>query len=85
MCGKDQAEHDKNLQRFLHVAKEHNLTFNESKCTYSSNTIDLLGHRIRDGSLQSDPNRVKTLYELPNPEIQKAQQRVVELDCALLG
>ena len=77
MCEKDQAEHDKNLQRFLHVAKEHNLTFNKSKCTYSSNTIDLLGYQIHDGSLQPDPNRVKTLYELPNPDTLKAQQRVV--------
>ena len=77
VCGKDQAEHDKNLQRFLLVAKEHNLTFNESKCIHSSNTIDLLGYRIHDGSLQPDPNRVKTLYELPNPDTLKAQQRVV--------
>ena len=78
VCGKDQAEHEKNLQRFLHVTKEHNLTFHKSKCTYLSNTIDLLGDRIHDGSLQPDPNRVKTLYELPNSDTLKAQQRVVD-------
>ena len=45
--------------------------------TYSSKTIDLLGYRIHDGSLQPDPNRVKTLHELPNPDTLKAQLRVV--------
>ena len=44
VCGKDQAEHDKNLKKFLKVAEDHNLTFNESKCVYSSDTIDLLGY-----------------------------------------
>ena len=77
VCGNDQAEHDKNLQRFLHVAKEHKLTFNESKCIYSSNAINLLGYRIHDGSMQPEPNCVKTLYELPNPDTLKEQQRVV--------
>ena len=77
MCGNDQAEHDKSLKKFLKVAEDHSLIFNESKCVYSSDTIDLFGYRIGNGTLRPDPNRVKTLLELPCPKTMKAQQRVV--------
>ena len=68
-----------NLDRFLAVAKNHNLTFNESKCIYNTDTIDLLGYRIKNGTLQSDPARVKTLQDLPSPNNRKEQQRVIGL------
>ncbi|GFT76012.1 putative retrovirus-related pol polyprotein from transposon opus [Trichonephila clavipes] len=35
VCGKDQKEHDDNLEKFMTVAKKYNLTLNEDKCTYS--------------------------------------------------
>ena len=59
------------------VAKQYHLTFNESKCTYSSSTIDLLGYRISPGTLQPDPQRVKPLLELPMPDNPKALRRVI--------
>ena len=77
--GKTQQEHDANLQKFLTVAKNCNLTFNESKCVYNTDTVDLLGYRITAGSLQPDPERVKTLQDLPPPSNQKEQQRLVGL------
>ena len=46
---KTQEEHNKNLRYFLKVAKESNLTFNESICTYSSDSIDLLGYGFSKG------------------------------------
>lgn len=76
MGGRNQ-EHDENLKRFLDVAKECNLTFNEDKCVYSSDTIDLLGYRISKGTLQPDPERVKPLLELPVPTNLKSLRRAV--------
>ena len=35
VCGRDKAEHDKNLRNLLKAAKKCNLTFNEGKCAYS--------------------------------------------------
>ncbi|GFW38255.1 retrovirus-related Pol polyprotein from transposon opus [Trichonephila clavipes] len=46
VCGKDQKEHDDNLEKFMTVAKKYNLTLNEDKCTYSSNSVHLLGYII---------------------------------------
>ena len=63
---KTQEEHDCNLERFLSVAKKSNLTFNETKCVFSSDSVDLRGYRISKGTLQPDPERVKALLELPS-------------------
>ena len=63
----------------MSVAKTHNLTFNEAKCAYFTDTIKLLGSKIHNGSLRPDPDRVKTLRELPPPKTTKEQQRVVGL------
>ncbi|PIK39574.1 hypothetical protein BSL78_23581 [Apostichopus japonicus] len=35
ICGRDQKEHDHNLQRFLEAAKRKNIVYNENKCTFS--------------------------------------------------
>ena len=77
--GATQQEHDRNLAKFLTVASDHSLTFNESKCTYNTDSVDLLGYRIKAGTLQPDPERVKTLQELPPPKNQKEQQRIIGL------
>ena len=61
------------------MAKDHSLTFNESKCTYNTDTVDLLGYRITAGALQPDPERVKTLQELPPPKNHKKQQLIIGL------
>ena len=77
--GTTQQVHDVNLDRFLAVAKSHNLTFNESKCIYNTDTIDLLSYRIKNETLQPDPARIKTLQDLPSPKNRKEQQRVIGL------
>jgi len=77
--GKTQKEHDCNLERFLSVAKKTNLTFSETKCVFSSDSVDLLGYRISKGTLQPDPERVKALLELPTPGNAKEQQRIIGL------
>jgi len=50
--GADQQEHDVNFAKFLEVAKQYNLTFNESKCVYNTDTVDLLGYHVTAGTLQ---------------------------------
>nr|XP_026689480.1 uncharacterized protein LOC104265567 [Ciona intestinalis] len=77
VCGKTQQEHDINLRKFLETAEKCNLTFNDSKCTYSTDTIDLLGYRISKGTLKPDPERIQPLLNLPIPDNQKALQRVI--------
>ncbi|GFW54212.1 retrovirus-related Pol polyprotein from transposon opus [Trichonephila clavipes] len=77
VCGKDQKEHDDNLEKFMTVAKKYNLTLNEDKCTYSSNSVHLLGYIIQDGIIKLDPERLKPLRDMPVPKDSSALQRAL--------
>jgi len=55
------------------------LTFNESKCVFSSESVDILGYRIPKDSLQPDPEQDKAVLELPTPGNAKEQQRIIGL------
>ena len=59
VCGKTEDEHDENLNNFLKVAEQCDLTFNEAKCCYNTTVIRLLGYDIENGSLRPDPDLVK--------------------------
>ena len=77
VVGKNQQEHDKNLQAFLDTAKALNLTFNDSKSIFSVNQISLLGYTISNGNIKPDAERFKPLIELPAPRNKKEKQRIV--------
>ncbi|GFX03587.1 retrovirus-related Pol polyprotein from transposon opus [Trichonephila clavipes] len=77
VCGKDQKEHDDNLEKFMTVAKKYNLTLNEDKCTYSSNSVHLLGYISQDGIIKPDPERLKPLRDMPVPKDSSALQRAL--------
>ena len=79
VCGKTRQEHDADLQRFHDVATKHNLTFNKNKCVYSSNCISLLGYQVCIGTLRPDPERVKSLLNMPVPTSKKELRRTVGL------
>ena len=39
VCGHDKVEHDRNLRKFLEVAKSYNITFNESKSVIAAESL----------------------------------------------
>ena len=67
VCGKAQEEHDHNLARFLAAAKKKNLWVNQQKCTFSTTSVNLLGHHISNREIKPDPARMKPLRELLPP------------------
>ena len=79
LCGKTQEEHDNYLARFLAAAKKKNLKFNQENCTFSTTSINLLGHHISNGEIKPDSDRMKPLRELPPPSDTKTLKSVVGL------
>jgi len=77
LCGQTCEEHDKYLKIFRNAAKKCNITFNEKKCTYATDSITLLGYRILNGVLRLDLDRVKPSLELPVPNSGKELQCLV--------
>ena len=75
--GVDQEEHDRNLKAFLDVAAKMNITFNEGKSVYSTDTISILGTQISNGIMRPDPERVKPLVELPDPKNSVELKRII--------
>lgn len=66
--GKNQEEHDRNLERFLAAAEKYNLTLNKEKCQFSVRTVTLLGYVISNKTIKPDPNRLQPLRDLPIPK-----------------
>ena len=79
VCGKTKNEHDENLNHFLKIADQSNLTFNEAKCCYDTTLIRLLGYEIENGSLRPNPDRGKPLMELPIPSTLMELRRAIGL------
>jgi hypothetical protein len=46
ICGENEEEDDRNLERFLTAAKKYDLTLNTDKCKFSVGSINLLGYVV---------------------------------------
>ena len=77
ICGKTQAEHDENLEKFLQAAKKINLTFNKEKCEFSTTKLYILGSVVENGEIRPDPERLKPLNDLAPPTDPKSLKRVL--------
>ena len=77
VAGKTQEQHDHNVRKFLEVAKEKNLTFNEGKTILNTDTITMLGYQVSNGLLSPDPDRVKPLMDMPVPHNLAGLRRVL--------
>lgn len=67
VCGKDKADHDRNLAKFMKAKDKYGLTLNEQKCSFATNRINLLGYTIENNQVKPDEDRLKPLIELPLP------------------
>ena len=76
VCGRNKEEHDSNLEKFLKLANQYNLTFNDNKSVICKDTIDILGYRISHNNLRPDPDRLKPLRDLPAPNNMKGLKRI---------
>ena len=79
IVGKNQQEHDENLEKFKKITTQHNLTLNEDKSVFSKTTIDFLGYNISQGLLRPDAERLRPLRELPIPQNKTSLRRVLGL------
>ena len=77
ICGKDQKEHDRNLQLFQDVASQRNITYNDSKSVYSTRKLAILGYIVEEGQIRPDPDRLRPLLDLPVPKDTKSLRQVL--------
>jgi hypothetical protein len=87
VTGEDDESHKQNLRAVLQVFKEAGLTCNESKCSFSKDSVAYLGHRIDAEGLH--PLEDKVLAEPLPPEMRVFELCVDQLSvhdgCVLWG
>ena len=75
LCGKDQEEHDADLERFPEAAERKNITYNEEKSVFSTRHLAILGSIVEEGEIRPDPECLRPLRELPVPNSIKSLNR----------
>ena len=77
--GKDQQEHDANLEKFLAAATKKNICYNDSKRVFSTRKLAVLGYVIEEGVIRPDPERLSPLCNLPVPRDSRSLNRCLGL------
>lgn len=77
IAGKDQEEHDLKLRRLLQRAREYNVRFNREKIQHNQSEVNYLGHIVSKDGLKPDPEKVKAIEQMPNPENKEGIQRLI--------
>ena len=74
--GKDDQEHDENLQRFLAGCCEKGIKLKKEKLESRSSQIAFHGHILTSEGLKIDPDKVRAIQEMPRPHNPKDVQRL---------
>ena len=78
ICGKDQEDHDANMEHFHEAAKHKNLCYNTQKCIFSTRRLPVFGYIIEEGT-RPDPDHLRPLHELPIPHDLRSMSRCLGL------
>ena len=73
--GKDDAEHDRKLHKFMKVAREHGLVLNKKKCEVKSNSVKFFDCVYDKYGAHPDPSKVSAIKEMPTPQNKGELQR----------
>ncbi|MCG8046730.1 MAG: RNase H-like domain-containing protein [Candidatus Thiodiazotropha endolucinida] len=65
--GKDQQDHDRNLQAVFERLKYKNLTLNKSKCLFSQKQVKFFGYIFSENGISADPEMVESIKNAKKP------------------
>jgi len=75
VAGRDKAHHDQVLKEVLTRAQQYNLKLNMSKLKVRIESVSYVGHLITAGGLKADPEKVKAVLQMPEPDSKEAIRR----------
>ncbi|XP_064212700.1 uncharacterized protein K02A2.6-like [Tribolium castaneum] len=67
ITGRNEADHDTNVNKVLTLLSDHGLTLNKSKCEFKTNKTLYLGYLISENGVQADPKSVEAINNYPAP------------------
>ncbi|XP_026290645.2 uncharacterized protein K02A2.6-like [Frankliniella occidentalis] len=75
ITGKNYAEHDYKLAKFMEKANEQNIRFNIDKLQYRRKEVKFLGQLLSKNATKVDPERVKAISAINEPKTKKQLQK----------
>ena len=73
----DESTHDEHLQKFLERASRKGLKLNKEKCRIRQKEVSYLGHLLTADGLKIDPQKIKAIQEIPEPESKEDVKRLL--------
>ncbi|KAL7851818.1 hypothetical protein SRHO_G00176030 [Serrasalmus rhombeus] len=74
--GEDMQQHNARLHKVLQRLREEGLTLNE-KCEFAKNSIMFVGHRVTADGVTPDPDKIRAIMEMPEPQNVEGVRRVM--------
>ena len=75
IVGKDTEHHDQILKQVLRRAQQYNLRLNFDKMRIRKTEVKYVGHLITSKGLKPDPEKVKAIKEMPEPQTKEEVKR----------
>ena len=75
--GRMVAEHDTRLRAVLQRSKDYNLRLKKSKCHIQREEVKFHGQVFAHDGLKTDPEKVRTIVEMPRPTDKSGVQRLL--------
>jgi len=69
--------HMQDMEKFLYTIKMEGVTLNFAKCRFAQSSVNFCGEIIGSGLRKIDPENVKALQEMKNPETKKQLRRIL--------
>ena len=66
--GKNEADHDSNLERFMRRCQQKGIKLNSHKLEMKAKEVPFHGHLLTTEGLKADPEKVRAIIEMPRPE-----------------
>ena len=70
-------EHDRALSKVLQRAREKNIKFNKKKMQLRVNKVKYLGNIVSAEGFQPDPEKIRAIIEIPQPQCRQDLQRLL--------
>ena len=77
VAGPNTEEHDKTLRLTLERTRQRNIKFNKRKLQLHVDEVKYLGSIVSDKGFRPDPDKIKAILEMPQPQNKQDLQRLL--------
>lgn len=77
VAGPNTEEHDKTLRLTLECARQRNIKFNKRKLRLHVDEVKYLGSIVTDKGFRPDPDKIKAILKMPQPQNKQDLQRLL--------